>query len=120
MRLLRRLFRRNVEENTLTPFVEALVHRSFEVDWDKPIAFLFIDGLHDYGNVSRDFHHFVPWVMAGGYIAFHDYADYYPGVKMLVAGGSTASVVFSAALRTGNGTSAASRRSYAAIVPSAA
>jgi len=78
------IFRRNMDENALTPFVEAVVHRSFEVDWDKPIAFLFIDGLHDYENVSRDFHHFVPWVMAGGYIAFHDYADYYPGVKILV------------------------------------
>jgi hypothetical protein len=78
------IFRHNIAENALTPVVEAVACRSFEVTWDKPIAFLFIDGLHDYGNVSRDFHHFEPWVMAGGYIAFHDYADYYPGVKIFV------------------------------------
>lgn len=78
------VFHRNITENALTPFVEAIVKRSYEVTWDKPIALLFVDGLHDYDNVSRDFHHFEPWVVAGGYIAFHDYADYYPGVKKFV------------------------------------
>ena len=24
-------------------------------------------------NVARDFHHFEPWVVPAGYIAFHDY-----------------------------------------------
>ena len=40
------------------------------------------------------------------------------GVKMPVAGGSTASVVFSAAFRTGSGASAPARRVYPASVPS--
>lgn len=79
-----RVFRRNIAENGLTTVVEAIVKRSYDVNWDKPIAFLFIDGLHDYGNVSRDFHHFERSVIPGGYIAFHDYADYYPGVKKFV------------------------------------
>jgi Methyltransferase domain/Glycosyl transferase family 2 len=78
------VFRRNIAENALTSVVEPVVKRSYEVTWDKPIALLFIDGLHDYDNVSRDFHHFEPWVVAGGYIAFHDYADYYPGVVRFV------------------------------------
>ena len=78
------VFRRNIAENALTSVVETVVKRSYEVTWDKPIALLFIDGLHDYENVSRDFHHFEPWVTAGGYIAFHDYAEYYPGVKKFV------------------------------------
>lgn len=78
------IFQRNVAENALASIVETMISPSFEVAWDKPIAFLFIDGLHDYGNVSRDFYHFEPWVIPGGYIAFHDYADYYPGVKLFV------------------------------------
>jgi hypothetical protein len=78
------VFRRNIAANALTSVVETVVKRSYEVTWDKPIALLFIDGLHDYENVSRDFHHFEPWVTAGGYIAFHDYAEYYPGVKKFV------------------------------------
>jgi predicted O-methyltransferase YrrM len=78
------VFRRNMLENCLTSVVEAIVKRSYEVIWDRPIALLFIDGLHDYGNVSRDFHHFEQWLAGGGYIAFHDYADYYPGVKKFV------------------------------------
>jgi hypothetical protein len=78
------VFRRNIAENALTSVIETVVKRSYEVTWDKPIGLLFIDGLHDYENVSRDFHHFEPWVVAGGYIAFHDYAEYYPGVKKFV------------------------------------
>ena len=50
----------------------------------RPIHILFIDGLHDYTNVARDFFQFQQWVVSGGYIAFHDYADYYPGVKSFV------------------------------------
>ena len=50
----------------------------------RPIAFLFIDGLHNYPNVSRDFYHFERCVLPGGLIAFHDYSDYYPGVKCFV------------------------------------
>jgi len=78
------VFRSNIAANGLGHIVEPVVQRSFEVTWEKPIALLFIDGLHDYFNVARDFRHFEPWVLDGGYIAFHDYADYYPGVKQFV------------------------------------
>lgn len=78
------IFRRNMQENGLVEIVEAIPKRAFEVTWDKPIGFLLIDHLHDYESVSSDFYHFGPHVIAGGYIAFHDYADYYPGVKIFV------------------------------------
>jgi hypothetical protein len=45
---------------------------------------LLIDGLHDYANIACDFFHFEPWIVDGGYIAFHGYADYSPGVKAFV------------------------------------
>ena len=77
-------FRRNVAAAGLSAQVVEHVQRSWEVAWDGPIALLFIDGLHDYQNVGRDFRHFEPWVVPGGYVAFHDYADYYPGVQALV------------------------------------
>jgi hypothetical protein len=74
-------FRTNIEEAGLTGVVETIQKRSVEVPWDKPISMLFIDGLHDYENVSRDFEHFAPWVVDGGYVAFDDYDDQsFPGV----------------------------------------
>ena len=35
--------------------------------------------------VAADFWHFAPSLVPGGYIAFHDYADYYPGVQAVIA-----------------------------------
>jgi hypothetical protein len=78
------IFLRNIADNALSRVVESIPKYSTEVEWDKPIALLLIDGLHDYGNVARDFHHFESWILPGGYVAFHDYADYYPGVKAFV------------------------------------
>jgi predicted O-methyltransferase YrrM len=77
-------FSRNIAAAGLTTFVEGIRSPSFNVQWKKPICFLFIDGLHDYVNVARDFYHFEQWVVPGGLIAFHDYADYYPGVLTFV------------------------------------
>lgn len=68
----------------LSDMVEVVPQHSWEVQWQGPIGLLFIDGLHDYTNVARDFHHFLPWLASGAYVAFHDYADYYPGVKAFV------------------------------------
>lgn len=80
----RAAFRQNMAANRLSDVVEVIQKCSFEVEWGKPISLLFIDGVHDYPNVSRDFRHFEPWLLPGAYIAFHDYADYYPGVKAFV------------------------------------
>ncbi len=77
-------FRRNIAEADLTDVVELIQQFSYEVKWQGPISLLFIDGLHDKENVARDFHHFEPFVVDGGFIAFHDYADYYPGVMAFV------------------------------------
>ena len=57
---------------------------SFEVEWNQPICYLFIDGLHDYDNVARDFRHFEGWVTQGGCVVFHDYSDTCPGVTAFV------------------------------------
>jgi Methyltransferase domain/Glycosyl transferase family 2 len=77
-------FQRNIADAGLSDIVEPFVKRSSEVEWDKPICFLFIDGLHDYANVARDFYHFEPFLVHGGFVVFHDYASYYPGVRIFV------------------------------------
>jgi hypothetical protein len=77
-------FQRNMAANGLLGIVESIAKRSFEVVWRSPVGLLLIDHLHDYPNVARDFRHFEPWLVPGAYIAFHDYADYYPGVKRFV------------------------------------
>jgi hypothetical protein len=78
----------NIMAAGLHEVVEPVLQHSYEVRWGdritNPIAMLLIDGLHDYANVSRDFRHFEPWVVPRGYVAFHDYADYYPGVRLFV------------------------------------
>jgi hypothetical protein len=68
----------------LTDHVVVVQRHPHEAPWHDPIAFLLIDGLHDYPSVSRDFWHFEPWLPQGAYVAFHDYADYYPGVTVFV------------------------------------
>lgn len=78
------VFKKNIAAAHLTETVEMIQKCSYEVTWDSPITLLFIDGLHDYTNVARDFYQFEKWVVTNGYIAFHDYADYYPGVVAFV------------------------------------
>lgn len=77
-------FQKNIADAGLEDVVVTVQQRSYEVPWNAPVSLLFIDGLHDYANVSRDFFHFGRHVVVGGYVAFHDYADYYPGVKAFV------------------------------------
>jgi len=77
-------FQRNIEKAGISDIVESIKDRACNVKWQLPISILFIDGLHDYPNVARDFWHFDEWIIPGGYIAFHDYADYYPGVQAFV------------------------------------
>jgi predicted O-methyltransferase YrrM len=76
--------KRNLSSAGLTDFVNVVVAASWEVTLDQRASLIFIDGLHDYANVARDFHHFEPSLAVGGFAAFHDYADYYPGVKTFV------------------------------------
>jgi glycosyltransferase involved in cell wall biosynthesis len=78
-------FRRNLAEAGLTRTVEPIVRRSYEVEWFRPIHLIFIDGLHDYLSVSQDLAHFSDWVVPGGYVAFHDCVETFPGVVRCVA-----------------------------------
>lgn len=77
-------FQKNIGDAGLADVVDIMVDHPCNVAWSTPIALLFMDGLHDYENVGRDFRQFSDWLRPGGYVAFHDYADYYPGVKKLV------------------------------------
>lgn len=77
-------FRRTIARNGLTDVVELIQDYSFNVEWDRPISLLLIDGLHDYENVARDLRQFERHVVPGGFVVFHDYAAYYPGVQRLV------------------------------------
>ena len=78
------LFKRNIENAGLSEVVELINNYSYNVHWKTPIALLFIDGLHDYHNVARDFWQFSNYIHIGGYVAFHDYGYYYPGVQAFV------------------------------------
>ncbi|MEJ2004032.1 MAG: class I SAM-dependent methyltransferase [Cyclobacteriaceae bacterium] len=77
-------FMRNIKREKLGDHVELIQDFSFTINWKKKISLLFIDGLHDYNNVSRDFNQFAAYIKTGGFVVFHDYADYYPGVKTFV------------------------------------
>jgi predicted O-methyltransferase YrrM len=77
-------FRRNIGRAGLSDFVETVQARTADVAWSAPICLLLVDGLHDYGSVSRDFQHFEPFLADAALIAFHDYADYFPGVQKFV------------------------------------
>ena len=46
---------------------------AFELDWDKPIDLLFVDGAHDFKSVISDLDKFVPYVTKGGLVICHDY-----------------------------------------------
>jgi len=48
---------------------------SQEVDWERDIDLLFIDGNHHYQYVLGDYLKFSPFVKHGGYLVFHDYHE---------------------------------------------
>src|SRR4030095_1664357 len=74
----------NIEAAGLTRYVEIIRDKATNVEWDRPISLLFIDGLHDYESAAGDFRHFQSCIYPGGFVVFHDYADYFPGVKKMV------------------------------------
>jgi predicted O-methyltransferase YrrM len=75
---------RNLARAGLEHRVRIVESRAPEVAWNGPIGLLFLDGLHDYESTARDFAHLQPHVVGGGYVLFHDDADYYPGVRLVV------------------------------------
>lgn len=76
-------FRENLLRTGIAKQVVICRRRSYETDWKEPISLLLVDGLHDYENCARDFHHFQPYLAIGGLVAFHDYGDW-PGVTSFV------------------------------------
>ena len=78
------LFRQNMAATGHADAVEVVVGGPAKIEWDRQIALLVVDGLHDYASVSADFRHYEPWLSADGLVAFHDVAPYYPGVQRVV------------------------------------
>lgn len=77
-------FTDTIRRSNLEHEVELVRKRSYEVALGRPIGFLFIDGLHGYQDVRRDYLHFSPLILKSGYVAFHDYAGCFPGVMKFV------------------------------------
>lgn len=77
-------FLQNLSSAGLRDHVDIIVSRSYDVAWSSPIGLLFVDGLHDFVSVSTDVRHFAEWIVPGGFIAFHDYSEIFPGVKACV------------------------------------
>ncbi|MDB5121307.1 MAG: hypothetical protein JWN56_2525 [Sphingobacteriales bacterium] len=77
-------FNQNIEKANLSDTVISITSKSSNVQWNEPISLLLIDGLHDYISINEDFRQFSSFVVPGGYVAFHDYADYFPDVKAFV------------------------------------
>jgi predicted O-methyltransferase YrrM len=75
----------NIDKAGVIECVQPIRALSYEVDWPgDSIDLLFVDGLHDRLNVERDFRHFERFLAPGALVLFHDYADYYPGVRAFV------------------------------------
>jgi predicted O-methyltransferase YrrM len=78
------VFQRNLRRLGLLQFVDARRARATDVAWSGPIAFLFLDGLHDAASVRADFDHYAGALAPGGIVAFDDYSPSFPGVVAVV------------------------------------
>jgi MMP 1-O-methyltransferase len=67
-------FKTNVERAGLTELVRPIASLSQTAadDFHEPIELLFVDGSHEYDVVLEDFEQWVPKVIDGGWVAFHD------------------------------------------------
>jgi predicted O-methyltransferase YrrM len=67
-------FKNNVERAGITGLVRPVASLSQPAadDFDEPIELLFVDGSHEYDLVLEDFEKWVPKVVDGGWVAFHD------------------------------------------------
>lgn len=67
-------------------WIDLLVARAADVPWNRPVALLLIDGLHDEASIAADFNPFAPWLIPGSLVAFHDYGSHFPAVRRFVDG----------------------------------
>jgi predicted O-methyltransferase YrrM len=67
-------FKTNVERAGIADLVRPIASLSQPAadDFEEPIEFLFVDGSHEYDLVLEDFEKWVPKVVDGGWVAFHD------------------------------------------------
>lgn len=67
-------FRRNIERAGVTELVRPIRGRSQDAadDFHEPVELLFVDGAHDEALVREDYEKWVPKVVDGGIVAFHD------------------------------------------------
>jgi MMP 1-O-methyltransferase len=79
-------FKENIERAGIADLVTPLKGLSqLVVDgFDQPIELLFVDGSHEEDDVREDFDKWVPKVVEGGVVAFHD-TTWHPGVRRVVA-----------------------------------
>jgi predicted O-methyltransferase YrrM len=76
----------------LGPWVFARTGEASDVATADPVDLLLVDGLHDYPAVAADVAAFERTLTPAARVAFHDYADYFPGVvafvdELVAAGG---------------------------------
>jgi predicted O-methyltransferase YrrM len=67
-------FKSNVERAGISELVTPIASLSQPAadDFHEPIELLFVDGSHEYELVLEDFEKWVPKVVDGGWVAFHD------------------------------------------------
>ena len=57
-------------KHRVTPIVKT--SQTAAASWNKPVSFLFIDGLHDYDHALQDFSLWSKFLIEGGIVAMHD------------------------------------------------
>jgi predicted O-methyltransferase YrrM len=79
-------FKDNIERAGIADLVTPLKGFSQQVvdGFDEPIELLFVDGSHEEDDVREDFERWVPKVVDGGIVAFHD-TTWHEGVRRVVA-----------------------------------
>jgi hypothetical protein len=85
-------FDRMVAAHGLADVIDVRVGTASQCVPEGPCDLAVIDGLHDYAAVIEDFAALAPHLPPGAWVAFHDHADYFPGVvavvEELMAGGA--------------------------------
>jgi hypothetical protein len=65
--------RRVIALHVLNAIIVIADSTTYHTVFNHPIHFLFVDGSHEFGDVSRDIAGWCPKVVPGGMVAFHDY-----------------------------------------------
>ena len=73
-------FNHNIDIFGVKDYCELIIGHSEDVIFDRKIGFLFIDGGHSYDQVKKDIEKYVPLVVSGGYVVFHDYNITHPQI----------------------------------------